>query len=328
MAVPPLQITVSKRTYNSFGGDSSLSLIGRYLQSDLPRLGDGIREIEIAVCFQNSGPPKATLESMHARFAEYVRTLPATRFLRKKGRFELVYLSDLGDASLVNRFGPPRLQLFVDGARELATQLTILRSKVKPKDQFATAAFLEHVSSKIALLPASEEELTQLAEKLDSEARHQREAMDEWEKLGIDWDDYHPESRAILDDPFFWDCIDDFAPHGNDTGADVLAAYMETGRRPSGVEFLDRLMRNWGMSLSPAADDPIEIATAEEAWIALAFAQVKMNVRIENVVRANALDAIAGCRARHERNHADWNLLPERLRTLDLLEKKLRAIPD
>ena len=328
MAVPPLRLTVSKRTYASFGGDSSLSLIGRYLQSNLPRLGDGIREIEITVCFRNSGPPRATLESMHARFAEFVRTLPTTRFLRKKGRFELVYLSNLGDASLVEGFGPPRLQLFVDGARELATQLTILRSKVKPKDQFATGAFLDHVSSKIALLPASDEELTQLAEKLDSEAKRQREAMDEWEKLGIDWVDYHPESRAILDDPFFWDCIDDFAPHGNDTGADVLAAYMESKHRPPGVEFLDRLMRNWGMSLSPAPVDPIELATAEEAWIALAFAQVKMNARIENTVRTRALDAIAGCRARHERDHADWDLLPERLRTLDLLEQKLRTIPD
>jgi len=328
MAVPPLRITVSKRTYNSYGGHSSLSLIGRYLQSDLPRLGDGIREIEITVCFRNSGQPRASLESMHARFAEFVRTLPATRFLRKKGRFELVYLSNLGDASLVEGFGPPRLQLFVDSARELATQLTVLRSKVKAKDQFATGAFLDHISSKIAVLPASEEELTQLAEKLESEGKRQREAMDEWEKLGIDWDDYHPDSRAILDDPFFWDCVDDFAPHGNDTGADVLAAYTESKRRTPGVEFLDRLMQSWSMSLSPATDDAIEIATAEEAWIALAFAQVKLNGRIENDVRRRGLDAIASCRARHERNHADWDLLPERLRTLDLLEKKLGTILD
>ena len=328
MAVPPLRILVFTKTYNSYGGDSSLSLIGRYLQSDLPALGDSIREIEITVCFRNSGRPKATLELMHERFAEFVCTLPATRFLRKKGRFELVYLSNLGDASLVEGFGPPRLALFVEGARELATQLTILRSKVKPKDQFATEAFLEHVSSKIAVLPTSQEELTQLAEKLESEGKRERDAMDEWEKLGIDWEDYHPNSRAILDDPFFWDCVDDFAPHGNDTGADVLAAYMESKRRPPGVEFLDRLMRNWGMSPSPEADDAIEIATAEEAWIALAFAQVKLNARIENAVRTRALDAIASCRARHQRDHADWNLLPERLCTLDLLEQKLRTIPD
>jgi hypothetical protein len=38
----------------------------------------------------------------------------------------------------------------------------------------------------------------------------------------------------VLDDPFFWQEADDFAPHGNDTGADLLADYRPWRRRTGG----------------------------------------------------------------------------------------------
>ena len=61
--------------------------------------------------------------------------------------------------------------------------------------------------------------------RFETEWKQRLAQMDPWERLGIDWDDWHPAARKLLNDPFFWDQGSDYSPHGNDTGADLLADF-------------------------------------------------------------------------------------------------------
>ncbi len=43
-----------------------------------------------------------------------------------------------------------------------------------------------------------------------------------WVDLDEDWSDYHPTARVVVPDPALWAVSYDYAPNGNDTGADLL----------------------------------------------------------------------------------------------------------
>ena len=124
----------------------------------------------------------------------------------------------------------------------------------------------------------------------------------------IDWSHYHPKAKEILDDPFFWDCADDLAPHGNDTGADLLDDYRRWDKRNrtrSPLDFLDRLLARWDIKPIPWSvtdkeavrklhrDDPIALSVCNESAIALAFAVLKMRAECAADVIQVALAGLA-----------------------------------
>jgi uncharacterized protein YfeS len=110
------------------------------------------------------------------------------------------------------------------------------------------------------------------------------------QKLGIDWDKYHPKAREILNDPFFWSATNALSPHGNDTGADLLSAFSRWRQLDSGINswvFLDELFKSWGMAAEireVRLKDPLEYSPEDQhylmvhnqAVIALAFAEIKL----------------------------------------------------
>ena len=327
MTMRTIEIWVIIHTYKSYGGHATLSLIGRYFQSGLPPLGAAIKEIGVHVYFRSSTGPKATLESLYTRYDRFLEGLPTSKFFRKKLKVEISFISKLGGSDVVAGYGPPKLDLFLAGAHEIAGQFEVLREKLKPSNEFDLEAFFKAIQRKLDAIPKNAEELDALKAALDAEGKMERESMDEWEKLGIDWEDYHPKCRAILDNPFFWNCTDDFSPNGNDTGADVLALYAEWRKRSPkspAVPFLEQLMRDWGMPNPPPTDDDTLNATWEEAKIGLAFAQLKIDGLCEEPVRELALDALSHCRRRMHESHREWALLDERLRTIEMMESKLR----
>lgn len=207
-----INIWVNIHTYDTCGGHATLSLIGRYFQSGLPPLGAAIKEIDIHVHYKSSAGPKATLESMYTKYDRFPEGLPTSKYFREKAKVEISFISKLGGSDVVAGYGPPKLDLFLAGAREIAGQFEVLREKLNPSDEFDLVAFFKAIQGKLDAIPKSAEELDALKAALDAEGKMERESMDEWEKLGIDWEDYHPKCRVILDDAFFWDCTDDFSP--------------------------------------------------------------------------------------------------------------------
>ncbi|MBV1909355.1 MAG: hypothetical protein KUG78_08530 [Kangiellaceae bacterium] len=320
-----MQIGVSIHTYNTYGGHSTISLAGDFLELGIGDFGTSIEELEIHVYFQG-GHAKKTLESLFDQYHNFIKGLPSTKFYRKKNRFELNILSELGDSSLVKGYGPPKLGLFIDSTKEIVAALASIKAKLKKGDQFDFDAFLLSMQKRINDLPETEEEFTKLQQLVDDERKRKRDAMDEWEKLGVDWIDYHPQAREILDSPFYWNCADDFSPNGNDTGADVLGFYEEwrpKNKKRSGISFFDNLMSDWKVSLPPDESDDYARQTYEDSILGLAFAQLKIDGTCEQKIGCLAVNAIDGIKKRMTELHQDWDLFEERMKTLEIMNQKL-----
>jgi uncharacterized protein YfeS len=321
-----MEIIVLINTYNTYGGHSSISLVGEFFELGIPEFGDAIKELVVHVYFKG-GRAKKTLETLFEKYHRYIEGLPNSIFHRKKNRFELSYLSSLGDSSIVSEFGPPKIDLFVDSAKEIASVLPAMKAKLKKNDNFDLEAFLIFIENKMNQLPKNEDEFLKLQEKLEVERKKKLDSMDEWDKLGIDWIDFHPKAREILDSPFFWSSIDDFSPNGNDTGADVLGIYQEwrkKNRIKSGILFFEQLMSNWRVQLPLSDNDEFSRETYEKSIVGLVFAQIKVDGKCESKIRELALDTIQKIKKRISTFHRDWDLYDERMRTLLKMENKLK----
>jgi uncharacterized protein YfeS len=214
--------------------------------------------------------------------------------------------------------------LFKAGVAETITALELLKKRLTAKDNFNLEAFLAHCNRAQSRLPSTVEELAAFAEEREKRHAARYAAMSPWERLGIDWRDFHPDARQILDVPYFWECSNEFAPNGNDTGADVLADYRKWLRRnPSGdpIAFYKELIRRWGV----ASDEPLSDLNRtimDEAAVALAFAEFKLRADCRPSVAVLAQAAIH--RQREKAIEAvNWPHREERLKSLDILEAKL-----
>jgi uncharacterized protein YfeS len=206
---------------------------------------------------------------------------------------------------------------------ETIAALGLLRERLTEKDDFKLEAFLSHCRKAQLRLPSTAEELAGLAEESEKRQATRYAVMSPWERLGIDWRDFHPDARSILDEPFYWECSNDFAPNGNDTGADLLADYRKWLRRnPAGdpIAFYHHLIHRWGFPPEPSSD--IDRTVADEAAVALAFAELKLRADCRPAVAALARGAIQ--RQREQAIAAvNWPHKKERLKSLDMLEAKL-----
>lgn len=321
-----MELITSIHTYNTYGGHSTVSLVGDYLGLGSLSFGDAINELEIHVYFEG-GTPNNNLQSLFDQYNNFIQDLPNSKFYRKKGRFELNLLSATGDASVVSRYGPPNFPLFVKIAKEVASNIDMLKLKVKKSDDFNLNAFFEFIHSKVNQLPQSEEEFSELQKVIDIQKKKKAESLSEWDKLGVDWSDFHPQARETLDTPFFWSNVDDFSPNGNDTGADVLAFYQTWKKRNKngvGLSFLQKLMRDWGIETPVTTDEPSDIEIYEEAVIGLAFAQIKVDGTCSSDVGDTALEAIRNTIKRVTDQHQGWDLFEERIRTLNEMAECLK----
>jgi uncharacterized protein YfeS len=318
-----MRFHVMIRTYNSWGGHLTLSLIPEFLLRDAGEWGAAVSELTINFHFATSGPPLRTLEDMFADFHKRRLSLPKVRFNRKKGGVVIDIASELANGEDLKGRQELSLPLFKAGVSETLAALALLRKRLAPKDDFQLEAFLAHCSQGHGHLPSTPEEFAAFAD--DAKRRHaeRRAAMSPWEKVDIDWRDYHPDARNILDDPYYWDNVNDFAPHGNDTGADLLAEFREwLEQTPAGepMSFYKGLISQWGFSESPSND--LERSVFDEAAVALAFAELKLRAACNPAAAELARAAIS--RQRQEAlNAVEWRHRAERLESLEKLERKL-----
>ena len=120
-------------------------------------------------------------------------------------------------------------------------------------------------------------------------------------------DDAHPKAIEALTDAFFWDANDLGSPLGGDTGRDVVEALRdarEVDPRGRVVAVLDEILARWEVAndswdvVSEAEvqaigeDDEFSLLTRDEAILALAFAQIVVEGKIESEVRRRALLAL------------------------------------
>jgi uncharacterized protein YfeS len=318
-----MEFYVRACTYNTYGSHSTLSLISDFLLGDADDFGSAVSELTVTFHFPHTGPPRRTLEQDFADFHTNRQSLPKVVFRRKRGHLSIDIASELLDGKYMEQRRGLSLPLFNKGVAETVAALELLKERLTPKDDFNLHAFLAHCCKAQTRLPSTAKELASFEAECERRKAARNAAMSPWERLGIDWRDFHSDARKILDDPFFWDCSNDFAPHGNDTGADLLADYRKWLRRnPSSdpITFYRELIRRWGFPPEPSSD--LERTVMDEAAVALAFAEFKLRADCRPSVAELARVAI-----RRQRQQAieavNWPHKEERLKSLDMLEAKL-----
>jgi uncharacterized protein YfeS len=317
-----MEFYVMAKSYNCYGGHTTLSPIGQFLLRDAPDFGDAIKEITVTLHLPCAGPAKKTLEQLLDRHNRHRTTLPKITFRRAKAKVEIDVASQLMDGRDWRPSPRLSLPLFERGVAEVIEALSLIGKRLKATDSFDYDAFIAQCENARGRIPNSEDALQDLAAELKAADQAKRAAMSPWEKLGIDWEDFHPQAREVLDDPFFWECADDFSPNGNDTGADLLEAYrdwLKRHRDGEPIKFLERLAKQWGYSEIEGMDDDVR----DEAAIALAFADLKLRGECDAEARNLALRSVERLRA-HAQESTGWSHREERLKTLTMIEHKLK----
>lgn len=313
---------VMVKSHDCYGGHTTLSPIGRFLLKGGDHFGDAIREIVVTLHLRDSGPARKTLESLLERHNQYRATLPKITFRRAKGKLEIDVASELMDAREWKPSPKLSLPLFSRGVDEVVQALGLMSKRLKSTDDFRLEAFINRCNAAKTDIPESEDLLQDLAKELEAIEQAKRAAMSPWEKLGVDWADFHPDARGILDETFFWDCTNDFSPNGNDTGSDLLSEYRDWLKRHKDgktISFLENLAKKWGYESMNAMDDDVLC----EACVGLAFADVKLRATCDQDARQLAFQAIERQRA-HAQDAKDWPHRDERLIALNKIEAKLR----
>lgn len=300
-------------------------MIAGFLLTDAPDFGKAVSELAVTFHFPTSGPARKSLEQLYANFHANRSTLPKVVFRRSREKASIDVASDLLDGSDVETRYGLSLPLFTAAVRETIVALRLLKTRLAAKDDFSLDSLLTHCERREASLPTTDEALAQLKTRLNQRQAAIRAAMSPWEHLDVDWRDYHPNARQILDNPFFWEGANDFSPHGNDTGADLLSDYRSWHKRnPTGepLDFYKTLITRWGFALN--SSDPTARSVMDEAAVALAFAELKLRGECRPEVSDLARQAID--RQRQEALQAiDWPHREDRLKSLDLIQSKLRA---
>jgi len=311
------------KSYDSYGAHTTLSAIGDFLLRDAGHFGAAIGEITVTLYFPEPGPPKKSLEHIFELHQRYRATLPKVVYRRAKGLVQIDIASELMNGREWKPSPRLSLPLFIRGLDEVIQAVSLIRTRLKKNDAFDVAAFLSHCQAAKQRVPADEDALQVMAAEQEAAAEAKRAALSPWGRLSIDWDEFHPEAREILDDPFFWDCADEFAPNGNDTGADLVESYRDwLARHKDGqpLRFLDRLAKEWGYPDFERMDGEVR----DEAAIGLAFADIKLRGACDEQVQALALQSIDRQRAQAEAA-TDWPHRGERLTALEKIERKLRS---
>lgn len=312
------------RSYNCYGSHTTLSPVGDFLLLGADDFGDAVKEITVTLHFLTSGPPKKTLDQLFEAHHLNRLTLPKIVCRRAKGQVAIDIASDLIDGDDWEPSPRLSLPLFERAVGEVVQALSLMRKRLKSSDSFNLEAFLAHCDAGLQRIPATEDDLQILAAELKAADQAKRDAMSPWEKLGVDWDDCHPRAREILDEPFFWNCTDDFSPNGNDTGADLLENYRDWLMRHKGGKpdvFFEQLAKQWGY----VGLDQMDEVVRDEAAIGLAFAEIKLKASCDEKVREWAIESIV-----RQRNQAEvalgWSNRIERLQSLDKIERKLQQL--
>ncbi len=308
-----MKVLVSAKTFRSvnFG---PFWLAGKLLEEGAPDFGQNPAWLMIRPHFRNDrdyfGMP-GYLDAYHER----LKKLPRVRVLNKGKQIEIEYVSNIckGDdfegppthipdtkyglarieeAERVHGPHPPARPYDAELLRRLcAEMLEILpsfRKRMAKVEHFDFDRFIEWATLRFKELPSSDDAVKAYEDAWLAKQAEPK-SPESWDDLLIDWSKYHPLAREVLDDLFYWDCVNECAPHGNDEGADLLEQFLRWRKGNKGGDskkFFERLMGDWGV-LSKA--EVVLPDMYEPSIIGLAFAHLKVDATCPSWVRDEAL---------------------------------------
>lgn len=263
------------------------------------------------------------------RYHRFLATLPKVTFQKKRARAVVLWPTALDSQRFLGEPEETTAASFETLSAEVQRALGGLRPRLGRIKDFDLDALLSCVEETFASVPRESMAFRAAVTSALASARARRETMlrarDPWEALNIDWGTYHSDARRLLDQPFFWDCTDDLAPLGNDTGADVLEGLRKWRRRKTAASrpalgYLHHILAEWDVPLM--GGDAKLALVRDEACVALAFSQVMLEGRVDADVADCALQAIA----RQRLTVGEWPEPSKREETLQRLQDALYRV--
>lgn len=197
------------------------------------------------------------------RFSE----LPKRNFQRQKRRLSVKLRGDprLDYRDRVYLTNITREDIRI-GAEMVQNALTYVQSTLKHADGVDLSGLIAAAASLAQRDWPSDEALRESCRIACEKDRARIKAMDPWSK--IDMDGFHPDARKILDHPSDWSQSDDFSPHGNDLGADILGTWSRLKTKS-----IPEIARYFEIDL--ASDDAEASMARIQISQALAFGHIK-----------------------------------------------------
>ncbi|WP_119274878.1 hypothetical protein [Taklimakanibacter deserti] len=294
-----MQFIILRKTYASYGACLALSELGTRLARRFGEEAFGLKSVEVIVWFETTEPTKPGLEQLRTQFRRQLPLEPTASFEKKRQRLRLAYESKVPLVLVGDRHElPPRsLGTSFD---EMVNVFDSMRLKLAGKpgiDYPGFVSFVRAVKHDVCSLDESEEG-----------TKSQNGAAASWrQRFGVDWNAYHDQARALLDDPFYWDPSNDESPHAANAGAILLADFQRwRSRHPTDPpwDFLVRRYRQNGIlgrfnefrATKPIQYEPRDGLIAsmhDQDVIALAFALLKVDGACDPKVGQIALEALA-----------------------------------
>jgi len=297
------------QAYDKYGCSRIFSPIADLLEVRLDgEYGTAVTSLYFtAILPSRSSKPRPTLEELFERFHHGLTRLPKVTFRRQLKRIEIEFQSQhfVAEDDESNKLSPKKCNV---AANEVAAALQLIKKRVKAEDDFDVCRFLADACNLLSTRIDSLEEWEEVEREGRAKQLALRATKTPWELLEIDWTKFHPRAKELLDDPLFWECADDRAPHGNDTGADLLEEFCRWNKRnrnSAPMAFLKRLLKRW--DIEPIdwnvidedsvrrlqKEQSISFQLCNEAVVALAFAVVKLRGRCPTDLIQIALAAMA-----------------------------------
>lgn len=339
-----LELHILACSYNVHGGTPEFTALEALFDQAGTTFGSAVREIKFAL-YLAAGPDVQPLPSLEEGFKNYhenwLPSLPSRTFRRSKGlieisvRIDFLHAQDLipeTKAEFQARMDRYLYDRQVTVFRLLIAELEAFKKRFKPSDDFDYPKFIDWARSLSARIPKEKSEANELAASLAERRRQRYEQMSPWEKLGVDWEEFHPRARELVPDYRLWSETDDLSPNGNDTGADVLASVQEDASKlESSDDEVRALYRktweDWGFSWPPdqQSSDETEYNIHREFVVGLAFACLKVLGHCPAWLRTAATDEIERYQQFLEHRHKDWEHLQEAVAMQALMHSTLLA---
>lgn len=282
------------RSYDTYGGGLPLTATGYLLEEAAWRADCGVDHFEATAFFLTPGIAASHLQASQAMFEADRSRLPRIRWERSKRRLTLEYESHIATAPEMRVRRNFSRQLVLAAIDELAAFLNDQRLTLAKKAGLDEELFIRTVESLRADVPANDADVETFYAAHRERLKELEALLPWWERLEVDWKKFHPSARTLLDDELFWSESDEFSPHGNDTGHDLLDDLRRWRRSHAAappLDFLAHELRSWGFDPTKQ-DDEVDMYTHDQATIALAFGLIKLEGSCDPATRDAALAAI------------------------------------
>lgn len=233
-----MKLTVMENSFNSYGGSVVFKPLEALISLEDVDFGTALSVIILTLQFNCKLPfeqqnVNKSLRSSYDKFIDHTES-PRRIFRRKKSELEIctkarfVSSEDFFPKSQA-QYKKRNETYFKDWNLQvleiLKAELIASKNKFKKTDDFDFEACLMWIESLRQKLPETKDHADNLIETYNKQRSLEYSKLSEWERLGIDWSDYHVSARDVVPLVELWSITNEFAPNGNDTGADVLYSF-------------------------------------------------------------------------------------------------------